>query len=356
MTDHTPRRMVIRLPNWLGDIVMAVPALVAVRARWPEAHLTVAVPRGFAPIAEILPGLDDVVPLVLDGGWRSRRTFEEDVAAIRRGGFDVGLLLPNSFASARMLSRAGVPERWGYAGEFRTRLLTRAVPRPPRRAADVRHHARYYARLVENLGAPRVDLTVALSVPDVWRARGDALLREAGVDDDAFVIAFAPGAAYGTAKRWPPALVSALIDRCQRELHATCVLVGAAGDRGAAAQVTARLARARAVRGGSGALVDLVGRTDLPALVGVATRSRAFVCNDSGTMHLASAIGSPVVAVFGPTDEHETSPLGPHEIIASDVWCRPCLRRECPIDHRCMWSIDPGRVYEGLRSIVTRPQ
>lgn len=346
-------RLVVRLPNWLGDIVMAIPALRAVRARWPDAHLGVALPRVFAPLAEVVGGVDDVVPLVPARGWRDREAAAADTAALAAGRFDAALLLTNSFGSAWLARRAGIPERWGYGGILRSRLLTRAVPRPRRRAPGVRHHARYYARLVEALGC-RVDTYRArIDVRAAWR---DAALRQLagrGVGVEDAIVAFAPGAAYGSAKRWPPPLVAAVIDRVARELGAVPVLVGTAADR-PTAQAIHRALAARAPAGEPVRLVDLVGKTDVPTLAGVIVRARAFVSNDSGAMHLAAAAGTPVVAVFGPTDEHETAPLGPHVVVRSRVWCRPCLRRECPLDHRCMRTIEPAAVYRAIADLMAR--
>lgn len=338
-----PMRLVVRLPNWLGDIVMAMPALRAVRAHWPDAHLAVAVPRAFAPLADVA-GVDAVVPLVPARGWRDRQAAAADAAALAGGRFDAVLLLTNSFGSAWLARRAGIPERWGYGGNLRARLLTRAVPRPRRRARGVRHHATYYGRLVEAFGC-RVDAyRVRIAVPPAWRDAGARQLAARGVAEGDTIVVFAPGAAYGSAKRWPPALVAAVMARLARDLDVVPVLVGTPADRSTAQAVHAALAAQ--VRPGvkCGRIVDLVGETDLPALAGVIARARAFVSNDSGAMHLAAAAGTPVVAVFGPTDEHETTPLGPHVIVRSQVWCRPCLRRECPLDHRCMRTIEPADV------------
>lgn len=346
-----PKRLVVRLPNWLGDIVMALPALRAVRARWPDAHLAGALPRPFAPLAEAAGGFDAVVPLVPARGWRDREAAAADTAALAAGGFDAALLLTNSFGSAWLVRRAGIPERWGYGGTLRSRLLTRAVPRPRRRAPVVRHHAQYYARLVEALGC-RVDLDLyRIAVPAAWRQAAVRRLASRGVSAEDEIVAFAPGAAYGCAKRWPPPLVAAVIDRVARDLGAVPVLVGTPADRPTAQAIQSVLA-ARPPAGEPIRVVDLVGETDVPTLAGVMAQARAFVSNDSGAMHLAAAAGTPVVAVFGPTDEHETAPLGPHVVVRSPVWCRPCLRRECPLDHRCMRTIDPADVYGAVAGLT----
>jgi heptosyltransferase-2 len=161
----------------------------------------------------------------------------------------------------------------------------------------------------------------------------------------------APGAAYGRAKQWPPDRFGRLARLLHERLDVVSVLVGARADRAAGDEIPP-----------GSHLVDLIGQTDLPLLAGLMARSRAFVSNDSGAMHMAAAVGLPVTAIFGSTDERATAPLalgsaqGPaHEILTCDVWCRPCMLRECPIDHRCMTGIAPERVLEAVeRQIADR--
>jgi heptosyltransferase-2 len=371
-------RLLVRLPNWLGDIIMALPALRAVRRRWPDAHVAVAVPRPLAPLMAMVSGVDEVVPLCVRG-WRDRAAWADDVAALTRGAFDVALLFTNSFASAFMAWRAGVSGRWGYAADTRSPLLTHAVRRPPRRAGSDRHHSRYYAHLVEALGGQVVDSEFGLEAPSEWRARASALLASHGAPASDRLIGVAPGAAYGRAKQWPPDRVAQVVKRCGDELGATCVLFGSAGDRPAGDDIIRALndGRSSGLSGWGGAsrsggssesspvssrgwdragtgggrqrpVIDLIGRTDLTMLAGAIAGCTCFVSNDSGAMHLASALGVPVVAPFGSTDEWATAPMGPHVIVTGRAWCRPCLRRECPIDHRCMTTIEPAAVFAAV--------
>jgi len=166
---------------------------------------------------------------------------------------------------------------------------------------------------------------------------------------------FAPGAAFGPAKRWPPPRVAQVAHQLMVERGLTPVLVGAGGDLETIAQVVRHY---RLLAGAGPDIIDLGGRTDVPTLAGVFALSRAVVSNDSGAMHVAAAVGVPVTAIFGPTDEHATAPL-PHPsgqtatIVAGEARCRPCLLRLCPIDHRCMTSIDPRRV---AQSVIDRPE
>ncbi len=314
------KRLAVFAPNWLGDAIMALPALADVRRTLPSVSIAVVARQSVAPLFSLVPGVDELMFL------SPREAGADPIVGLRGGRLDAVILLTNSFRTAMMAWRAGIPERWGYRSDWRGPLLTRAVARPGRG-----HQAHYYQRLVAELGFRNGPQRPQLTVPDDVRAAASLLLREAGWDSGAPLVAIAPGAAYGSAKRWPSgsfaALASALIGE-----HATVVLVGSDADRAAAEEVK---------KGVGSPLVDLVGRTELPALAGVFVHCRALVTNDSGAMHMAAALDVPVVALFGPTNERETRPLGsaPATVLTSQVWCRPCMLRDCPIDHRCMRGI-----------------
>jgi heptosyltransferase-2 len=172
------------------------------------------------------------------------------------------------------------------------------------------------------------------------RHRVDAFLKTVGVDRSAPLVGFAPGAAYGHAKRWPPDRVAQVIARLGAR-GVTCVMVGAGADRDAGREIESTL-------GAGSRVVNLIGRTDLRLLTGLLASCHAFVSNDSGAMHLAAAVGVPVAAIFGPTDERVTAPLGDHDVIIHQVFCRPCMLRDCPIDHRCMRRVSVDTVFDAV--------
>ena len=318
------KRLVIRAPNWLGDAVMALPAMGAVRAAFPDTTITIAAVASVAPLFEELTAANQDEILVV--------ARETESASLRGGQFDTALLLPNSFRVAWAARQAGIAERWGYAGSFRTSMLTKAVRRP---AAHV-HQSTYYADLVRGLGVAVGESVPRVTVRPQTAARADAALRAHGVTSRP-IVGFAPGAAYGHAKRWPPNRVAEVMARLSAA-GATSVLVGAAGDRDAAREIESSLpADAR--------VIDLIGRTDLRLLAGVLATCDAFVSNDSGGMHLAAALGVPVTAIFGPTDDRVTAPLGDQDVLIHPVFCRPCMLRDCPIDHRCMKGITADAVF-----------
>jgi heptosyltransferase-2 len=326
-----PSRLLIRAPNWLGDAVMAVPAMAAVRAAFPDTHLVVATIASVAPLfEEDTPAAPDEVIAIANR--------KEESAALARGEFDAALLLPNSFGAAWTVRRAGIPDRWGYSASLRGWLLTRAIERP---SAPHVHQAAYYRELVRGLGVAVDDAPPHLSMRPETALRADVVLARHGATESTALVGFAPGAAYGHAKRWPPNRVADVVTRISREHGALCVLVGARADADAGREIESSLpADVRAV--------NLIGRTDLRLLIGVLGRCRAFVSNDSGAMHLAAALGVPVAAIFGPTDDRVTAPLGDHDVLIHQVFCRPCMLRDCPIDHRCMRGISADTVFDAV--------
>jgi heptosyltransferase II len=327
------RELLIVAPNWLGDAVMALPAVADLRRHADAARITVAARGAVAALFRLVPGVDRVITLPGKGGMLALRTWGRDAAALSGDHFECAVLFPNSFASALVTRRAGVVERWGFATDARSRLLTRAVPRPP----SYGHQAEYYQALTSALGAPSGPRFARVDVDGAATASARSALQATGIDADEPFVALAPGAAYGRAKQWLPEHYAELATRLTADRGVPAVLVGSAADHPVCADI-ARIAHGARV-------ANLAGATDVPALAATLALAAAVVANDSGAMHVAAAVGSPVVAVFGATNEHRTSPLvrGPHApapaILTSDVWCRPCMLRECPIDHRCMRGV-----------------
>lgn len=324
----TIARVLIRAPNWLGDAVMALPAMAGVRRTFASSTIAVAGPASVAPLFEEGSAVSPDEVLQVEAST--------ETTTLRAGRFDLAILLPNSFRSAWVARRAGIPQRWGATAGARGWLLTRKA----RIAGRGRHQAIRYLDLMRAL-----DISTAEDVPRITltrstRQRAVDLLSREGLEPSAVIVGIAPGAAYGHAKRWPPRRVAELTGRLG-ERGAACVLVGAGSDRDAGREIESTLpAPAR--------VVNLIGRTDLRLLAGVLQRCQAFVSNDSGAMHLAAAVGVPVAAIFGPTDERVTAPLGDHDIMIHQVFCRPCMLRDCPIDHRCMKGITVDAVFEAV--------
>ncbi len=329
----SPRKIVVRMPNWVGDAVLAAPALRALRDRWPDAEIWAAARPWVSDLFAAGGVLRGVVPV---DDLRGLRGLRASAAALRSSRFDLGLLLTNSFASALLFRWAGIPERWGAARDARGPLLTRrARPRP--RLAPV-HQRDYYLEILAGLGVPAADRAVSLAVAAEDQARADEILAAAGRRDGRPLVALGFGSSYGPAKRWPAVRFAELARIARRETGAEIALVGAAEESGLAADLAARMDEPP---------LDLAGRTTLRELMGVLARASLFVTNDTGPMHIAAALGVPVVAVFGPTDPAVTGPLSARSaVVKKGAPCWPCLYRECPFDHRCMLRIDAEEVWE----------
>ena len=323
---------------------MALPAIADVRRALPDRSLTVAASPAIAPLFSIVPGIDEVLTL------RGRTPFS-DLSPPEKGVrplFDTAILLPNSFHGALMAWRAGIPERWGYRTDWRGPLLTRAID-PPFGV----HQVEYYQRLVRALGFsngqefPERQCQPHVAVSDELRETGIRELKGAGWDGRRPLVVLAPGAAYGSAKRWPPASFAELA-RALASDGIQSVMVGGRADLPVAREIEAALGAPL----DSDVVLNLMG-TDLPTLAGILSACRALVSNDSGAMHLGAAIGVRVTAMFGPTNERLTRPAGDgHIVLTNPVWCRPCMMRECPIDHRCMRGVGVDRVVGAVRHML----
>jgi heptosyltransferase-2 len=339
----TAARFVVFAPNWLGDAVMALPAIADVRRAVPDASLTIAARPAIAPLFSLVPGFDDVVVLGKRESF-SGRARENDSRPL----FDTAILFPNSFHAALTAWRAKVHERWGYRTDWRRPLLTRAIDPPVGM-----HQVEYYQHLVRALGlllpSPLRPLPGQphIAISDELRAAGLNELRGAGWDGARPLVALAPGSAFSGAKRWPAASFAGLA-RALAHDGIQSVMVGGRADLPVARQIEEALG---APLDGD-VVLNLMG-TDLPTLAGILSACRALVSNDSGAMHLGAALGIRVTAVFGPTNERLTRPAGDgHIVLTNPVWCRPCMMRECPIDHRCMRGVGVDHVVGAVRQML----
>ena len=327
MPDSRP--LLVVAPNWLGDAVMALPAIADLRRHFAANALTIAARPSVSSLFSMVAGVTAVV--------------KAEASAIGSANAAIAVLFPNSFASAWLVSRARVPERWGYATDMRRMLLTRSIRRPK----QPMHQGEYYQHLVRELGIQTGPLEPVVSIPPHAASDARRLLTQHGWDESSPLIVLAPGAAYGKAKQWIPSHVVRLVTTLVSERGVTCALVGSRGDAS-----TTRAIREAAPAECRARIFDLAGATTLPVLAAVISLAGACVSNDSGAMHLAAATGVPVVGIFGPTNDKATSPLAragvAADVVLNQVWCRPCMLRECPIDHRCMTGIEPERVLTAI--------
>jgi len=327
----SPHCLVIA-PNWVGDVVMALPTLEALAASGRE--LTVLARPHLRPLLALVPAVTATVPHAAETG--------ETVARLRALGIDEAVVLPNSFRSAWLARRAGIDERWGYRGQLRSALLSRAVPAP----RGKHHQVEDYRELLAAMGvAPPDPPLPSLAVPEALRAATERRLAAVEAGREGPRIGIFPGAEFGPSKRWPEERFAALAGDLRTEMPGARLLVLAGPSEG---DLGSRVAATQAPLLGP----DL----DLAELAAVLAQLDLLVTNDSGPMHLAAAVGVRCVALFGPTDPVRTRPLGErHAVLYTDRWCSPCFRRRCPLRHqRCLREIGVERVLAEIEGALGR--
>ena len=331
-------KILVRATNWVGDAIMALPALRAVRARFPEARIAI-VARPY--VADIYRGqkiCDELISYDPQGIHKGLGGRERLAQQLRAQKFDVALLLQNAFDAAWLAWRAAIPERTGYARDGRSLLLTERIP-VPKRGEIPAHEQFYYLELLRRAGwidSLQAESLVRLAVSGEHCREAEEALSSAGARRNVPRIAIGAGASYGSAKCWPPDRFADFVNRFRSHTDAEVILFGTAAEQKVFDAIAA------AIKGPSISLVGKTAIADLPALL---SRCQLFVGNDSGAMHVAAAVGLPVVAIFGPTDPHGTAPITPRcTVVQEKPYCSPCFLRRCPIDHRCMTSVRPEAV------------
>jgi heptosyltransferase-2 len=333
-------KIVVRVPNWIGDVIFALPVLESLKTDFPGAEIWLAAQNSVKDIFSGGEFAERVIPLP---GSRTLRGLRAEARDLRRQAFDLGILLTNSLGSALVFRLAGIPDRWGYRSDGRGLLLTRSVPR--KNTDPPAHMVRYYLGLLEGLGLRTNRPEISLTVSEEEKARAGRELAGRGADAGRPLVILNPGAAHGPAKRWPVSRFAETARLLQERTGADIAITGAAGDAGLAAAVAAPLGRKP---------IDFTGATTLRGLLGIMSRAAVILTNDTGPMHLANALRVPVVAVFGPTDPRVTAPFfSPATVLKKDgVPCWPCEYRECPYDHRCMTGISAEEAASALKEYL----
>ena len=329
-------KILMRGPNWVGDAVLAIPAMKAVRERYPDADITLLVRPWVAGVFKSVPFIDHLWSEPRPAGVRDWIRIARQIRSRR---FDVSLLFPNSFESAAMMFLGRVPRRIGYATDGRGWLLTsRITP-----STAKRHQVHYYLDLAKALSAD-TQPSIQISASAEEKNQAAKLLASHGVPQGHPYMVLNPGAAYGSAKRWGEDGFAAAGDALACEFHLDVVIVGSEKER-AIAEAIQKTMRSR--------VVVLNGKTTLETLIGVISEAVLVLTNDSGPMHISAALGIPTVAVFGATDHVVTGPIGARtRVVREPVECSPCMLRECPIDHRCMTRVSADSVCQAARELL----
>jgi heptosyltransferase-2 len=338
-------KILVRAPNWVGDAVMAIPALEAIRRAHAAAEIAILAPSAVSDLYRDQPFADRILGYDRSGrhkGWWGR---EKLVGELRRESFDLAVLLQNAFEAAWLAWRAGIPERAGYARDGRGLLLTKPIGVP--KEGDIpRHESHYYLELIRRacwIESRGEIAPIRLCIPLSARDAAEASLLRAGAREGAWRCAIAPGASYGAAKCWPPERFAALADRLISECGADVIFFGTPNEK----EMAARIGSAMKSRP-----ISLVGQTSMRDLAGLFSSCSIFIGNDSGAMHVAAAAGLPVIGIFGSTDPVGTAPVtSQFTLIRKAASCSPCFLRSCPVDHRCMTRIDVDSVFAAAQRV-----
>lgn len=334
-------RILIRGTNWIGDAVMTLPAVAAIRKTWPQARIALLAKPWVADIYREAGDVDNLIIFEEPGrhaGPMGKLLLAQE---LRERRYAMAILLQNAIEAAIIARLARIPLRAGYDADARGWLLTHAVQRT--KAARRVHQIHYYLEMVKALGCLDTGPELCLALRPATRTLADPLLP--GAAADSLLVGMAPGAAYGPAKRWPAERFAAVAATLLRDYpEALIVLLGSERDR-EATDVIAATMPARCL--------NLAGRTSVREVMAVIARCRVFLTNDSGLMHIAGALNVPTVAIFGSTNPDATSPPGGRNIIIrKPVDCSPCLKTVCPTDFRCMKLIDVAEVAAAINDVL----
>ncbi len=338
-------KILINCPSWIGDAVMSLPALQSVHQNMPQAQITLLANSWIVDLYKNLSFIHDIILHNPKGTDKGIRGFTKAIKNIKQQKFDLAILLQNAFRPALLTWLSGIPHRWGYATDGRSLLLTNAI----KVSSDDRqcHHIYYYLRLLEKLGLFIEKPSISIKLTSKQKEKGKHLLLGKGYELKKTTVGIHPGAAYGEAKCWLPDRYAQLAERLISNDDVQVILFGAQQELSLIDNILSHMSRNPIV---------LAGETSLEELMGSMIYCDLYIANDSGPMHLAAALGIPLVALFGPTNEKRTAPLGEeHIIIKKHISCSPCLHRTCPSDHQCMTAITVDEVYNAaIRKIGIR--
>jgi heptosyltransferase-2 len=337
MKKLQPKNIIVRMPNWIGDLVMATPILTDLRMAFPEASITAMVYEKIGPLIEADPAIDELFLFSRAKGMIRRIRQRNIVEKLRDGNYDLGLLLTNSFSSAWRFWQGGVKNKVGFSGDGRSFLLDQAVPFPKER--KMQHLVLTYKALLEHIGIPRSKTAPRLFLKKDEKKGAWDFVKRFDIPAEAKLIGINPGAAYGSAKCWLPERFREVAKRLIDEDPTHFVLFF--GD------LSHKQLINEICTGLTARVVNLAGRTDLRLLLALISICSVFLTNDSGPMHIADSLDIPLIALFGSTDPIATGPYRHSQaVMQKKVPCSPCFKRVCPIDFPCMKGLTVEDVFK----------
>lgn len=337
-----PKNIIVRFPNWLGDAVMATPILSDLRQHWPEAKITVMCLNSIGQLLKLDPNIDEIFVFKKQSGWLHRAHNRDLLMPLRHGEYDLGILLTNSFSSAWCFWRGHVQNRLGYAKNCRQFLLNKALSFP--KNLETQHLVVTYKMLLEPMGIP-----ISSTIPQLYLSKEEIdsakeLLQRYEINEKSRIIGVNPGAAYGSAKCWLPERFEELTKRLLENPSHFIIYFGD----NATATLVHSICKDFPER-----VINLAGKTTLRELMALISLCHVFLTNDSGPMHIAAALKTPLLALFGSTNDTKTGPYRFGHVIHKHTSCSPCYRRVCPIDFPCMKEITVDEVYTQIKKILS---
>jgi heptosyltransferase-2 len=339
MIQQDYHNILVRSVNWIGDAVMATPALMAVRETYPKARITLLANPMVGQLLQGHPAIDRVLVFDRKGEHNGLAGRLRLARQLKHEQFDLAIILPNSFDSALIPWLARIPQRWGKASDGRSLLLTKCFyeQNPP----QDRHEVQYYRDLLRSFGISSPQSEPLLATTRQEDDQAASLLALYGIPAEAMLLGINAGASFGSAKRWYPERFGEVARRLADQWNARIILFGGPDEVGIVNEIE------QALRGNC---LNLAGKTTVRQLMTLIKRCNFFVTNDSGPMHIAAAFGVPLVAIFGPTDHVGTAPCSDKAIIVrQSVDCAPCKLRVCPTDHRCMTAVSSDDVVQAAQ-------
>ncbi len=338
------RRLLIRSTNWIGDAIMTTPAVRAIRKNFPNAHISMLAKPWVAPVFESSPYVDEVV--IFDGNGRHKGLGRLRLSMdLKPYGFDAAILLQNAIEAAIITFLAGIPTRIGYNTDARAMLLTHSIPCTP----EIKqvHQTKYYQGILTGVGLSSDGDGLDLFISQKDQEGADKILRENGISSETRLVGINPGATFGKAKRWFPERYAELCRKLQESYGVTIIVFGGPGEEALGDHIIKMVGKN---------CLNLSGRTTLSEAFTLIDRCQAFFTNDSGLMHVAAALDTPQIAIFGSTNHITTSPASSKShIIRVPMHCSPCLKPDCPKDHHnCMKAVSVDMVYDMAETLIKK--
>jgi len=330
-------KIIVRAPNWIGDVVMSIPALEGLKSNFPSAWLAVVAKPWVVDLLDTNASVDEILPYDPDSGPLARTKSTLQMSKhIREAGYDMAVLFQNAFEAALLVWLGKVKQRIGYSTDGRRILLTHGIPRQKTGVHGL-HQVDYYLNLLRAIGLEIPSTEPKLSLSENQIEKAHQFLSERRLDSERITVGLAPGAIYGEAKRWPADRFAQVADLAVENWNANILIFGSAMERPIGNRVQQSMRQSA---------LNLCGETSLKEAIGLLSICDFFITNDSGLMHVAAALDIPTVAIFGSTDPIATGPRSAKaRVICHNMDCAPCLKQTCPKDFSCMLSVTPNEVW-----------